>query len=128
MERGAVSADYAFSVTLIRQAAGRGGLVSHLTYGVIAGVAFGVLAVLSMLKLTFPDKRAALMAAFLDRFGIGLVIGVVGLSWPSWIVGLVFGLLLSTPSAIITKAWAPIMLFGAVGGLVIGLIMPHVVP
>jgi hypothetical protein len=102
--------------------------MSHLTYGVLAGVAFGVLAVLSMLKLTFPDKRSALTAAFLDRFGIGLVIGVVGLSWPSWCVGLVFGVLLSAPSAIITRAWAPIMVIGAVGGLVIGLIMPHVVP
>ncbi len=101
--------------------------MSHLTYGVVAGVAFGALAVLSMLKLSFPDKRAALAAAFLDRFGIGLVVGVVNVVWPSWAVGLVFGLLLSAPSAIITKAWPPIMVFGGLGGFVIGLIMPHVV-
>ena len=100
--------------------------MSHLTYGLVAGVAFGTLAVLSMIKLPFPDKRAALTAAFLDRFGIGLVIGVVSPGWPSWVVGLVFGLLLSAPSAIITKAWPPIMIIGGVGGLVIGLIMPHV--
>ena len=101
--------------------------MSRTTFGLIAGVAFGTLAVLSMLKLSFPDKRAALTAAFLDRLGIGLVIGVVSLSWPSWTIGLVFGLLLSAPSAIITKAWPPIMIFGGLGGLIIGLIMPHAV-
>jgi len=36
-----------------------------------------------------------------------------------WIV---FGLLLSLPDAIITKAYAPILVLGAIGGLVIGII------
>jgi hypothetical protein len=101
--------------------------VSHLTFGVVAGLAFGTLAVLSMLKLTFPDKRAALTAAFVDRFCIGLVVGVVSLPWPSWVIGLGFGLLLSLPSAIITKAWAPILVFGMIGGVVIGIVLPLVV-
>jgi hypothetical protein len=101
--------------------------MSHVLFGLIAGLAFGILAVGIMLPLQFPDKRAALTAAFLDRFAIGFVIGVVDLSWPRWIVGLFVGLLLSAPSAVITKAWAPILGFGAVGGLVIALIMPHVV-
>lgn len=101
--------------------------MSRIAFGLVAGLAFGSLAVLSMLKLSFPDKRAALTAAFVDRFAIGLVIGVTTLSWPSWIIGLTFGLLLSAPSAIITKAWLPIMIFGGLGGMVIGLIMPHVV-
>ena len=101
--------------------------MSHLAYGVVAGLAFGSLAVLSMLRLSFPDKRAALTAAFIDRFGIGLVIGVANLSWPAWAVGLVFGILLSAPSAIITKAWPPIMVFGGLGGVAIGLVMPHIV-
>lgn len=101
--------------------------MSHPVYGVVAGLAFGTLAVLSMLRLAFPDKRAALAAAFIDRFAIGLVIGVADLSWPAWSVGLLFGLLLSAPSAIITKAWAPIMILGGLGGLVIGVLMPHVV-
>ena len=100
--------------------------MSHPVYGVVAGLAFGTLAVLSMLRLTFPDKRAALAAAFIDRFAIGFVIGVVNLSWPTWSVGLFFGLLLSAPSAIVTKAWAPIMIMGGLGGLVIGAVMPHV--
>jgi len=101
--------------------------MSHVLFGLIAGLAFGILAVGIMLPLQFPDKRAALTAAFLDRFAIGFVIGVVDLSWPRWIVGVVIGLLLSAPSAIITKAWLPILGFGAVGGLVIALIMPYLV-
>jgi len=101
--------------------------MSHVLFGLIAGLAFGILAVGIMLPLQFPDKRAALTAAFLDRFAIGFVIAVVDLSWPRWIVGLFIGLLLSAPSAVITKAWLPILGLGAVGGLVIALIMPHVV-
>ena len=100
--------------------------MSHVTVGVICGVVFGALAVGSMLPLAFPDKRAALTAAFLDRFAIGFVISVSNLSWPNWAVGLFFGLLMSAPAAIITKVWAPILGFGAVGGLVIALIVPHV--
>jgi hypothetical protein len=101
--------------------------MTRLAFGLLAGAAFGTLAVLSMLKLSFPDKRAALTAAFIDRFGIGLVVALVNVSWPSWTIGVVFGLLLSAPSAIITRAWAPILIFGLVGGLVIGLLLPHVI-
>ena len=100
--------------------------MSHVAYGLLAGALFGAVAAGSMVRLSFPDKRAAISAAFIDRFGIGFVIGVANLSWPSWAAGLFFGLLLSAPSAIVTKAWAPILGFGAVGGFVIGLIMPHV--
>jgi hypothetical protein len=73
-----------------------------------------------MLPMSFPDKPAALGAAFVDRFAIGLVIGCVQLTWPGWAIGLAFGLLLSLPSAIITKAYAPILVVGAIGGLIIG--------
>jgi hypothetical protein len=79
-----------------------------------------------MIPHSLPDKRAAMSAAFIDRFAIGFVISVAGLTWPGWLVGLFFGLLLSTPSAIITKAWAPILGVGGVGGTLIGLIVQHV--
>jgi hypothetical protein len=101
--------------------------MSHLTYGLLAGLLFGTLSVGLMLPMSFPDRRTALAAAFLDRFAIGLVIGVVALSWPSWLVGLFFGLLLSAPSALVTKSYGPILGLGAIGGLVIGLILPYVV-
>ncbi|PYP90839.1 MAG: hypothetical protein DMG65_10035 [Candidatus Angelobacter sp. Gp1-AA117] len=48
--------------------------------------------------------------------GIGFAIGAARLPWPGWLVGLVFGLLLSIPDAIITKAYAPIIGMGAIGG------------
>jgi len=94
--------------------------MSSVLWGVVAGVVFGAVAVGLMLPVSFPDKQAALLGAFADRFTIGLVIGCVQLRWPGWAVGLFFGLLLSLPSAIITKAYAPIMIIGGLGGLVIG--------
>src|SRR4051794_11461140 len=89
--------------------------------GVLSGAIFGAVSVAMMLPLSFPDKTSALLAAFCSRFGIGLVIACVQLpAWPGWAVGLLFGLLLSLPDAIITKAYAPILVVGAVGGLIIG--------
>ena len=63
------------------------------------------------------------MEAFINRFAIGFVVGAVNLSWPGWIVGLVVGLLLSLPDAIITKAYVPILAMGAIGGTVIGFVI-----
>jgi hypothetical protein len=94
--------------------------MSNAVLGVVAGLAFGGLSAAAMLPLSFPDKVAALSAAFIERFAIGVVIGRVQQSWPGWLVGLTFGLLLSLPGAIITKAYAPVAGFGAVGGLIIG--------
>jgi hypothetical protein len=94
--------------------------MSSVLWGVVAGVVFGAVAVGLMLPLSFPDKQAALLAAFVDRFAIGLVIGCVQLRWPGWAVGLLFGLLLSLPSALISKAYAPILIIGGLGGLAIG--------
>ena len=95
--------------------------MSPLLSGLVSGLIFGLISVGMMLPMSFPDKTAALLGAFLNRFGIGLVIALVQLpSWPGWMIGLVFGLLLSLPSAIITKAYAPILIIGALGGLIIG--------
>lgn len=99
--------------------------MSRFAIGIVGGVIFGAVAALSMLPMEFTDKRAALIAAFLNRFAIGFAIGAAQLPWPGWLVGLTFGLLLSVPEAIITKAWAPIMGMGALGGVVIGLAVSH---
>jgi hypothetical protein len=76
----------------------------------------------SMIPLAMERKRAAVIAAFINRFAIGLVIPTVDLSLPFPLTGLLVGVLFSLPEAIITKAYAPIMLFGAVGGLAVGFI------
>ena len=88
--------------------------------GIISGLIFGAVSVVLMLPLQFTDKTTALVAAFLSRFAIGLVIGCIVLPWPGWVVGLVFGFLLSLPDALVTKAFAPILIIGSVGGLIIG--------
>ena len=89
--------------------------------GVVSGIIFGAVSVAMMLPMSFPDKMTALLAAFASRFAIGFVIACVQLpSWPGWAIGLVFGLLLSLPDAIITKAYAPILILGSTGGLIIG--------
>ena len=95
----------------------------RLVLGVICGLVFGIVDVGIMLPMSFPDKKAAITAAFIARFGIGFAIGAARLPWPGWAVGLVFGLLLSVPDAIITKAYAPIVGMGALGGTVIGVIL-----
>ncbi len=99
--------------------------MSSLSIGIVGGVIFGIVAVLSMLPLEFADKRSALTAAFLNRFAIGFAIGAAHLTWPGWAVGLAFGLLLSVPEAIITKVRAPIIGMGAIGGVLIGLAVGH---
>ena len=91
--------------------------------GTICGLVYGALSAASMIPLSFSDKRAALLGAFLNRFAIGFVIGAARLPLPGWASGLVFGILLSLADAVITKAYAPILGLGAVGGLVIGLIV-----
>jgi len=97
--------------------------MSRLTLGTICGVVYGALSAASMIPLEFSDKRAALAGAFLNRFSIGFVIGAARLPVPAWASGIIFGLLLSLADAIITKAYAPILILGMVGGLVISLIV-----
>jgi hypothetical protein len=101
--------------------------MSRFWLGVLSGIVYGVLSAASMLPLTFPDKRAALLGAFLSRFAIGVAIGAavgspqlerIGLR--GWAVGLILGLLISAPDAVITKAYGPILGVGAIGGAVIG--------
>jgi hypothetical protein len=97
--------------------------MSSLLLGALAGVLFGSLAVLLMLPLKFDDKRAAMIGAFVNRFSIGLVIGAAPhlFSWPAWISGLFWGLLLSLADAVITKSYLPLLVLGTLGGLLIGL-------
>jgi hypothetical protein len=92
--------------------------MTHVQFGLIAGVLFGAVAVALMLPMRFPDKRAALLAAFTSRFAIGLLAVTADLPMPPWARGLTVGLLVSLPDAIVTKAYAPILIIGAAGGLI----------
>jgi len=77
--------------------------MSRVLLGVICGLVFGAIDIGIMLPMSFPDKKAAITAAFIARFGIGFAIGAAQLPWPGWVVGLCFGLLLRVPDALITK-------------------------
>jgi len=84
----------------------------------------GAVDVALMLPLSFPDKRVALLGAFCARFALGFFAATVRLPLPPIGLGIVVGLLTSLPDAIITKAYAPIMvtgiIFGAICGWVVG--------
>jgi len=80
--------------------------MNNVTQGVIAGLVFGAVAVAIMVPMPMPQKRDAMIAAFLNRFGIGFTIAVASL-----------------PAAIATRAYAPILGLGVVGSVIIGWIV-----
>jgi hypothetical protein len=54
-------------------------------------------------------------------FGLlGFLIAVTRMPIPGWVRGALVGLLISIPDAIVTKAYAPILASGIVGGAIIG--------
>lgn len=97
--------------------------MSRLLLGTVCGIVFGILVVAMMLPMEFPDKTAALAGAFVNRFGVGFVIGAGKLPLPGWATGMMFGLLLSLPDAIITRAYLPIIVLGLIGGSIIGVVV-----
>jgi len=96
----------------------------RVTLGVILGLTIGIADVLLMLPLSFPDKRTALLAAFTSRFSLGFFVAAVNLRMSPIAAGVLVGLLTSIPDAIVTKAYAPILItgviFGAVSGWIVG--------
>jgi hypothetical protein len=97
--------------------------MSRIWLGVLCGLIYGALDAALMIPMQFPDERAAITGAFINRFSIGFVIGAIKLPWPGWATGLFIGVLLSLADALITKAYAPIIGLGAIGGLIIGVIV-----
>ena len=98
--------------------------MDRITLGLLLGVAIGGAAVLLMLPLKFPDKRAALLGAFFARFALGFFTATVSLPVSPIATGVIVGALTSLPDAIITKTYAPIMVtglvFGAIAGWIVG--------
>ena len=88
--------------------------------GLLCGTGFGTVAVATMLPMQFTDKPVALTAAFLSRFAIGFLIPFCKLPFHPVAAGILVALLISLPDAVITRAYAPILGLGAVGGAIIG--------
>ena len=97
--------------------------MSRLMVGFIAGVLFGIIDVIPMMFMNLPNRNIAMAGAFVNRFAIGFLIPNTTLPLAGWIKGLLIGLLLSIPDAIITDAYGPILASGGVGGMVIGYIV-----
>ncbi len=99
--------------------------MNKILLGTICGLVFGVIDVLVMTPLKYENNRKrieAMTAAFIERFMIGFLIPQVNLGIPQSVTGMILGFSLSLPSAIITRAYAPIIGIGAIGGLIIGFI------
>ncbi|MDP1808608.1 MAG: hypothetical protein Q8L35_03625 [Actinomycetota bacterium] len=94
--------------------------MNNLLFGVLAGLVFGILDVVLMIPLTMEDKATAMTGAFFGRFAIGFLIPLVQIPMPGWAIGMMVGLLISLPDAIITKAYGPILGVGIAGGTLIG--------
>ena len=97
--------------------------MSRLKVGLIAGLAFGIIDIIPMLFMELPHRHVAMAGAFTSRFAIGFLIPNTALPFAGWVNGLIIGLLMSIPDAIITGAFGPILGFGAIGGIVIGFVV-----
>jgi len=97
--------------------------MNKIVQGFVAGFAFGTIDVLLMIPIPMNDKLIAMLASFINRFAIGFFIAITDIPIPSWTKGILIGLLLSLPDAIITKTYTPIIGVGAIGGLIIGLLI-----
>ena len=93
--------------------------------GMLCGLGFGVVDVLVMLPMKMENRRKkieAVTSAFIERFMLGFLIPNVSLGIHPIMVGVLLGLTLSLPSAIITRAYTPIVGIGVAGGIIIGVI------
>ena len=94
--------------------------MNPVLFGIIAGLIFGAADVALMIPMKHPDKGTAMLGAFFSRFAIGFLIGVTRMPVPGWLRGVIVGVLISIPDAIVTKAYIPILAIGIVGGAIIG--------
>ena len=100
--------------------------MNKIILGTICGLVFGIIDVLVMIPLKYENNRKrseAMSAAFVERFMIGCLIPNVDLGIHPALIGLLLGVGLSLPSAIITRAYVPIIGIGIVGSVIIGLII-----
>ena len=104
--------------------------MDSVTLGIICGTAFGIIDVGIMVPMKMGDRRKkteALVGAFIERFMLGFLIPTTGVRLNPIATGALFGLGLSVPTALITRAYAPIIGIGVVGGIIIGVITNAVI-
>ena len=94
--------------------------MQKIKFGLIAGLVFAILDVIPMFFLDIPERNLAIISAFINRLVMGLLIFTTDWQMQKWMSGLLIGILLSLPYAIIAKTYGPILGAGAVGGIIIG--------
>ncbi|MCA9889385.1 MAG: hypothetical protein KC546_13490 [Anaerolineae bacterium] len=95
--------------------------MNTILLGGLLGLVFGTLDIIPMYFMKgFDNKRTAMIAAFIERFSIGLLIGAAQFPIPAVLQGLLISILISIPTALITKAYVPVMTTAVIGGAVIG--------
>ncbi len=90
---------------------------------------FGIIDVLVMIPIKYENNHKrieAMSSAFLERFMIGILIPNVELGIHPALTGLLLGVGLSVPAAIITRAYVPIFGIGILGSVIIGFIVKAV--
>ena len=97
--------------------------MSPIKKGIIAGFAFGIIDIIPMFFMDISNRNLAITGAFINRFAIGFIIPNTTLPLPGWTTGFLIGVLLSLPDAMNTGVYGPILGFGIVGGMVIGLLI-----
>jgi hypothetical protein len=93
-----------------------------IKYGLLAGLIFAILDIVPMFFIDIPERYTAIIAAFINRFIVGLLIFTTDWLIPKWLLGLILGFILSLPDALITKTYGPILGSGIIGGLIIGIV------
>ena len=99
--------------------------MDSITLGILCGLGFGIIDVLIMIPMKVADKRKkieALVAAFIERFMLGFLIPNINIGFHPIATGAFLGLGLSLPTAIMVRAYAPIIGIGIIGGIIIGFI------
>lgn len=99
--------------------------MNSITLGIICGLVFGIIDVLVMIPLKFENDRKrneAMMGAFMERFMLGFLIPNVSLGIHPALTGLILGIGLSLPTAIITRVYPPTIGIGMIGGVIIGFV------
>lgn len=114
----------AWSSSLVR-ASGPIASPAVTTFAVLAGLVTGTLAVLAVLPIPVPtaeERRVALVGAFVDRTVLGSIVGPVarGLGINGVLTGLVLGVAFSVGTALITRAYLPVIGLGALLGIGVG--------
>jgi hypothetical protein len=94
--------------------------MNHIVLGIGLGLVAGAIATGLMIPMTFPDKRAAIGAAFVSRFAIGFLTANTALPINPILAGAGIGLVVSAPDALVTKAYVPILGMGTLLGALCG--------